>query len=91
MWAYNGWMNVATAAGEVKNPQRNVPLSLIGGVGIIIALYLGANFAYSRVIPHDQMANITDSPSPPSSVSRLLGSVGTVLMSAIIMCSVFRR
>ena len=90
-WAYHGWMNGATAAGEVKNPQRNVPLSLIGGVAIIIALYLGANFAYSRIIPQDEMANIDIDKTSVATVFsvRLLGSVGTVLMSAVVMCSVF--
>jgi amino acid transporter len=90
-WAYHGWMNGATAAGEVKNPQRNVPLSLIGGVAIIIALYLGANFAYSQIIPQDEMANIDIDKTSVATVFsvRLLGSVGTILMSAVIMCSVF--
>jgi APA family basic amino acid/polyamine antiporter len=89
LWAYHGWMNIAPVAGEIKNPQRNVPLSLIGGVGIIIALYLGANFAYAWIIPQDQMANINDRPVATEFSLRLLGSVGAVLMSAIIMCSVF--
>jgi basic amino acid/polyamine antiporter, APA family len=89
LWAYHGWLNVAPIAGEIKNPQRNVPISLIGGVGIIIALYLGANFAYAWVIPQDQMANITDRPVATEFSVRLLGSVGTVIMSAAIVCSVF--
>jgi amino acid transporter len=89
LWAYHGWMNGATAAGEVKNPHRNVPISLIGGVLVIIALYLGANFAYSRVIPQGQMANVKDTPVATEFCVRLLGSVGTVVMSAVVMCSVF--
>ncbi len=89
LWAYHGWMNVAPIAGEIRNPQRNVSLSLIGGVGIIIALYLGANFAYAWVIPQDQMANVTDKPVATEFSIRLLGSIGTVLMSGAIMCSVF--
>jgi amino acid transporter len=95
LWAYHGWMNGAAAAGEVKDPHRNVPLSLIGGVLVIIALYLGANFAYARVIPQEQMANVKlmfngkDVPVATMFALRLLGSVGTVVMSAVIMCSVF--
>jgi amino acid transporter len=89
LWAYHGWMNIAPVAEEVKAPQRNIPLSLIGGVGIIIALYLGANFAYAWVIPQDQMANVTDRPVATEFSVRLLGSVGTVVMSAVVMCSVF--
>jgi APA family basic amino acid/polyamine antiporter len=89
LWAYHGWMNGSTAAGEVKHPHRNVPISLIGGVLLIIALYLGANFAYSRVIPQDQMANVKDTSVAAVFGARLLGSIGTVVMSAVLMCSVF--
>jgi amino acid transporter len=89
LWAYHGWMNGATAAGEVKDPHRNVPISMIGGVLVIITLYLGANFAYSRVIPQEQMANVRDTPVATVFCVRLLGSVGTLVMSAVVMCSVF--
>ena len=60
MWAYHGWMNLAPVAEEVKDPQRNLPLALLGGVGIIIVLYLGANWAYQRVIPRAEMAQMMD-------------------------------
>jgi amino acid transporter len=89
LWAYHGWMNAAPIAEEVKRPQRNIPLSLIGGVGLIIALYLGANFAYAWVIPQEQMANVKDTSVATVFGVRLLGSVGTVVMSAVLMCSVF--
>ncbi|HZT83710.1 MAG TPA: APC family permease, partial [Gemmataceae bacterium] len=89
LWAYHGWMNGATVAGEVKDPHRNVPISLIGGVAVIIALYLGANFAYAWVIPQEQMANIVDMPVATRFSVSLLGAVGTVILSAVVMCSVF--
>src|SRR5262249_17489491 len=40
LWAYSGWMHVAMVAGEVRRPGRNMPLALLGGVAIIIFLYL---------------------------------------------------
>jgi len=89
LWAYHGWMNGATVAGEVKDPHRNVPISLIGGVAIIIALYLGANCAYAWVIPQEQMAGVVDMPVATLFSVRLLGSVGVVVMSLVVMCSVF--
>src|SRR5262249_37707840 len=55
LWAYHGWMNIAPIAGEVDNPQRNLPLALLAGVGIVIFLYLGANLAYHLVIPREEM------------------------------------
>ena len=60
LWAYHGWMNIAPVAEEVRAPQRNIPLSLLGGVGIIIALYLGANLAYSLVISQQEMTRMRD-------------------------------
>ncbi len=60
LWAYHGWMNIAPVAEEVRAPQRNIPLALLGGVGIIIALYLSANLAYALVIPQDQMAKMKE-------------------------------
>jgi amino acid transporter len=89
LWAYHGWMNVAPVAEEVKAPQRNIPIALIGGVGVVMALYLGANFAYARVLPQEQMANVKDTTVATEFSVRLLGPVGAVIMSAVVMCSVF--
>jgi amino acid transporter len=60
LWAYHGWMNIAPVAEEVTRPQRNIPLALLGGVGTIIALYLGANLAYSLVIPREDMKQMKE-------------------------------
>ena len=50
MWAYNGWNEVTYVAGEVKDPQRNLPLAIIGGIGIVATLYIFANVAYFYVL-----------------------------------------
>src|SRR5262245_25232029 len=55
LWAYHGWMNIAPVAEEVKNPQRNLPLSLLTGTGIVVGLYLGTNLAYALVLTQDEM------------------------------------
>jgi APA family basic amino acid/polyamine antiporter len=55
-WAYDGWNDVSFIAGEVKNPQRNLPRGLILGMGIVIAVYLFVNLAYTYVLPVDVMA-----------------------------------
>lgn len=89
LWAYHGWMNVAPVAEEVARPQRNIPLALIAGVGTIIALYLGANLAYSLVIPRPEMAELKDTTVATEFGLRLLGPIGAALVSAAIMCSVF--
>lgn len=55
-WAYDGWNNVTYIAGEVKNPQRNIPRGLIFGMSIVIIVYLLVNVAYAYVLPIDKMA-----------------------------------
>jgi amino acid transporter len=90
LWAYNGWMNIAPIAEEVREPSRNIPLSLFVGVIALIALYCGANFAYCLIIPHDEMARLPqDTTVATEFCSRLLGPVGGIIASAIIMTSVF--
>lgn len=89
-WAYHGWMNIVPVAEEVKNPSRNLPIALIGGVCLVIFLYLGANVAYDRVIPQNQMAQLTNTTVLAEFARRLpLGAIGGVLASAAVMCSVF--
>jgi basic amino acid/polyamine antiporter, APA family len=89
MWAYHGWMNIAPIAEEVRQPQRNIPLALLGGVGTIIALYLGANLAYHLVIPMPEMATLGNTTVATEFCLRLLGHVGAALASAAVMFSVF--
>lgn len=89
LWAYHGWMNIAPVAEEVRDPQRNIPLSLLGGVCIIIFLYLGANFAYYLIIPREEMARLTQTTVATDFSLRLLGPIGAAVASAAVMCSVF--
>ena len=51
LWAYDGWNNLPMAAGEVKNPGKNVPLSLIVGVLTVLVIYLLINFGYFLALP----------------------------------------
>jgi APA family basic amino acid/polyamine antiporter len=89
LWAYHGWMNLTPVAEEIRNPQRNLPLALLVGVGVVIALYLGANLAYYLVLPGAEMALIKDTPVATAFARGLLGPLGVLLVSVAIMCSVF--
>ncbi len=91
LWAYHGWMNIAPIAEEVKRPQRNIPLALLGGLGILIVLYLGANLAYYLVIPQPELAGLTQTTKTTSTefCLRLIGPLGAAAASAALMCSVF--
>jgi APA family basic amino acid/polyamine antiporter len=51
LWAYDGWSNMPMAAGEVKDPGRNVPRALIGGMVVVMVIYCAANLAYFYALP----------------------------------------
>ncbi|MFO0879072.1 MAG: amino acid permease [Gemmataceae bacterium] len=91
LWPYHGWMNLAPVAGEVRNPQRNLPLALLLGVGIVVLLYLGSNLAYYLMVPGADMAALRskDTAVATAYALRLLGPLGAAAASAAIMCSVF--
>lgn len=88
-WAYHGWMNIAPVAEEVRNPQRNIPLALLAGVGTVIFLYLGANLAYYLILSGPEMAGLKDTTTATAYSMRLLGPLGAAAASAAVMCSVF--
>jgi len=55
-WAYDGWNKLTYIAGEIKEPQRNIPRGLVLGMVLVTAIYLVMNLAYAFVLPIDQMA-----------------------------------
>ncbi|MFL5341702.1 MAG: APC family permease [Gemmataceae bacterium] len=89
IWAYHGWMNIAPVAEEVKEPQRNIPRALLAGVGILIALYVGANVAYYLVIPHADILKLGNTTVATEFSQRLLGPVGGIVIAVAIGISVF--
>ncbi len=62
-WAYHGWQNLGPVAEEITRPQRNIPLALLGGVLLLIALYVGCNVAYSLVLTQPEMAQMKQQPA----------------------------
>ena len=89
LWAYHGWMNIGPIAEEVSRPQRNIPLALLTGVGVVIFLYLGANLAYYLVIPQPDMAALKNTTVAAEFALRLLGPIGLLLAASAVMISVF--
>ena len=90
LWAYDGWNNVTFLAGEVKNPGKNLPLALIGGMFVVMALYLFVNLSYYHVLTPTQVADVPASSSVAAEViRRLLGSIAVTLMAAAMMTSSF--
>jgi amino acid transporter len=89
LWAYHGWQNIGPMAEEVKNPHRNLPIALIAGVVALIALYVSANAAYYSAIPRDEMKELKDTTVATEFCLRLIGPVGGMIASLIVMTSAF--
>ncbi|MFQ5731287.1 MAG: APC family permease [Planctomycetaceae bacterium] len=95
MWAYNGWHGLTPVAEEIREPQRNIPFALFGGIGILIVLYVAANLAYHGVLTMDEMAD-AEKLGAQRMVRKLLSSggetaadIGVAVLSAVLMCSAF--
>jgi APA family basic amino acid/polyamine antiporter len=87
LWPYDGWINIAPVAEEIREPQRNVPLALTVGMIIIIAVYVGANLSYHLVLP---MVAVKGSSAVATDVSRtLLGNAGAWFAALCVMVSTF--
>ncbi|MCZ2148348.1 MAG: amino acid permease [Bryobacterales bacterium] len=94
LWAYDGWTYMPMVAGEVKDPERNLPRSLILGVVVVLALYGLANVAYFWALPFHEIltANSTAHrdalPVAAKAAGTFLGSHGPAIMSFLFMLSV---
>ena len=90
LWAYDGWNNVTFLAGEVKNPQRNLPLALMISMFVVMGLYLLVNLGYYHVLTPTAVASVPASLSVAAEVvKRLLGAIALTLMAAAMMMSSF--
>ncbi len=79
LWAYDGWSDVSQMAGEVQNPQRALPLALVGGVAIVGILYMLTNAAIQYILPS---AAIASSERPAAQAMLLVaGRFGAALVS----------
>lgn len=87
LWAYDGWENLTTLSGEMRNPQRNLPLALIGGVIVVLIVYLLINAAYLRALPLPQLAASKSIASDAATV--VMGRAGASVVGALVMLSVF--
>ncbi len=88
LWAYNGWTNVAPLAGEIRDPQTNIPRAFVGGILVLIAVYTGVNVSYFLALSAADMTQLGDTPVSTAVCARLLGPVGLALASAALMLSV---
>jgi APA family basic amino acid/polyamine antiporter len=87
LWAYHGWHHLSHAAGEVKDPGRVLPRSYLLGTGLVVFVYLAANFAYLRVLSPAALAE--NQRVAHKAMEILTGPVGATLVSGMILCSIF--
>ena len=87
LWAYDGWNNVSMVASEVRDPQRNLPRSLIWGTLAVMGIYLAANAAYFFVLPAGEVAR--SDLVAADMMGRILGPFGTSAVSVAAMISIF--
>lgn len=89
-WAYEGWNSVGFLGGEIKNPHRNVPMSIAFGLLIVIVLYLLANITYLSLMPIESFEQINaagNSIAAVESVSVFWGTGGVLFISFLILLS----
>jgi APA family basic amino acid/polyamine antiporter len=100
LFSADAWNNVTFTAGEVKNPSRNLPLSLALGTGVVIALYIACNFIYLNALPLDGTPGAAtilgrgikyaaEDRVGTAVMTQMFGAVGGLLMAAAIMISGF--
>lgn len=86
LWAYDGWINLTFVGSEIKNPGRNIPLSLLGGVALVCGLYLAMSAACFFVLPFSKI--VTSSVVASDLVARATGSsAANWLTIAMIVCA----
>ena len=89
LFAQSAWNNVTFAGGEVTEPGRNLPRSLLIGCGAVVGLYLLANLAYVLVLPLDGIRHAPDNRVAVALMHAVLGPAGGVAMAAAIVVSTF--
>lgn len=93
LWAYDGWNNLPMVGGEIKNPQKNIPLSLGLGMLIILAIYLVANVAYFYALPFAEILTSNSDAFPDAlpvgtkAAMTFLGTSGVTILSAAFVFS----
>lgn len=87
LFAYDGWINVGAIAGEMKNPGKDLPKAIVGGISLVMTVYIVINLAYLWVLPASELATFD---SPASAVAQaIFGPTGGKFVTVGILISVF--
>ena len=83
LFAYDGWIFVGALAGEMKNPSKHLPIAIVGGISVVMAVYLLINVAYLFVVPASELA-MSNAPATLAA-NKLFGSMGAKVISVGIL------
>src|SRR5205823_13789337 len=89
LFSADAWNNIGFTAAEVKNPKRDVALSMALGTTIVITLYCLANLAYLLALPLGQIQNAPDDRVATAALNAIFGPVGALMMAGAIIVSTF--
>lgn len=89
IFSSDAWNNVTFIAGEMKNPQRNIGLSLFLGTLIVTLIYVAANVMYTGVLPLHEIANAEKDRVAVAASNVIFGNIGTLVIAVMIMISTF--
>jgi len=89
LFSSDAWNNVTFTAGEIRNPKRNLPLSLAMGTGVVLLLYIACNFVYLSVLPLSAIQNAPQDRVATAVMQQVFGGMGAKLMAAAILVSTF--
>jgi APA family basic amino acid/polyamine antiporter len=89
LFSADSWHNIAFAAGEVKQPERNVTRAMVIGTITVITLYLLANLAYLVVLPFEGIQHAASDRVGTATLQAIFPGIGAILMAAAIMVSTF--
>lgn len=88
LWAYDGWNGMPMAGGEIRNAKRNIPLALIGGMLIVMLIYLAANFAFFVALPLREAASSYSPDFPLALPVATNAALATIGPSAVVGVSI---
>ena len=89
IFSSDAWNNVTFIAGEIKNPKRNIGLSLFLGTLIVTIIYVTANLMYTAVLPLNEIASAEKDRVAVAAADVIFGNAGTVIIALMIMISTF--
>lgn len=89
LFSADAWNNITFTAGEVKDPKKNVPLSLALGTGLVITVYLLANLAYMVTLPFETIQTVASDRVASATADVIFPGIGASLMAIGIMISTF--